>query len=455
MAPPLPRPAWSRQPALLRRIFRDPAPVLDELAGELGPVFALGAGPVRMAVVGDADTLRELFMQPTDRFKWGHKFNVLGFVLGDGSMVVSDGDDHRRRRQAVQPAFGRRRLDGWIPMIVARTDATIDHVAATVGPEGAVIDLLPVGRDLVLDIVVRGLFGDRMAGRAAEIGVLFERPAAYLESPAIRQLPHPLPFTRRARVRDDRRALDALIDAEIAHHRANPVDDPSNVLEVLVADGTLSDAEVRDQVATLIGAGHDTTAASLAWIIWCAALTPGLWERLRDEADRVLGLPSGEEPAPDGSTLAQLDLASRVMREALRLHPAGVLSPREAVVDVDLGGHRIPKGTLVLWSAHLAGRDPSVWDEPLRFDPDRFAGLDDAQRQLTDASWVPFGGGRRNCIGFAAAQMELTLITARLAQRLDVEALAAEAPRPVGMVVNRPEGGAEMRVAARSTSAEP
>jgi cytochrome P450 len=137
------------------------------------------------------------------------------------------------------------------------------------------------------------------------------------------------------------------------------------------------------------------------------------------------------------------------MREALRLHPAGVLSPREAAVDVEVGGYRIPKGTLVLWSAHLAGRDPSVWHDPLRFDPDRFTGLDAEQRQLADASWVPFGGGRRNCIGFAAAQMELTLITARLAQRLDLRPVSDQLPRPVGMVVNRPDGGAPMRVQVR------
>lgn len=419
-------------------------PVLDELAAELGPAYAFGAGPVRLAVVGDPAALRELFMLPTESFRWNHKFNVLGFVVGGGSMIVSDGDDHRRRRHAVQPAFARRKLDGWIPMIVQRTDAAIDSLPA----DSTVVDLFPWGRDLVLDIVVRGLFGERMSGRTEDIGRLFERSAAYLESPAVRQLPHPLPYTRRARVRADRRALDAIIDAEIAHQRAHPTADPTDVLGVLVADGTLTDVEIRDQVVTLIGAGHDTTAASLGWVLWCAALAPGLWSRLRAEADEVLG-PPGAGPAPDGSSLARLALADRVVRETLRLHPAGVLAPREAVVDVDVGGYRIPKGTLVLWSAHLAGRDASVWDDPLRFDPDRFDGLDDGQRRLADEAWVPFGHGRRNCIGFAAAQMELTLVTARLAQRLDVEATATEVPRPTGMVVNRPEGGTPMRVAAR------
>jgi cytochrome P450 len=139
------------------------------------------------------------------------------------------------------------------------------------------------------------------------------------------------------------------------------------------------------------------------------------------------------------------------MRETTRLHPAGVVSPREAAVDVVVGGYEVPAGTLVLWSAHLAGRDPRVWSDPLRFDPDRWCELGAEDRLLAEQSWVPFGGGARNCIGFALAQMELTLIVARLAQRLEVRAPGTVIPRPHGMVVNRPEGGAPMHVAVRGS----
>ncbi|HSP02326.1 MAG TPA: cytochrome P450 [Acidimicrobiales bacterium] len=442
---PLPHPPWRAQPAYLRRIFQDPQPVLDELRERYGPVVGLGAGPVRMAIVGDPAALKELFATSTDSFRWNHPFNVLAFVVGPGSMIVSDGDDHKRRRRSVQAAFSRRRLDGWIPLILERTDAAIDRVVAD---GDHVRDLYVTGRELVLDLVVRILFGERMAHRTAEIGALFQGPQDYLEAPAIRQVPHPIPGTTRARVRADRKALDRIIDAEIAERRARPSGDRLDVLEALVVDGTLDDSEIRDQVVTLIGAGYDTTSASLAWLLWCTTLADGVWDRLRAEADDVLG-PVGSGPAPDASTLRALDLASRVVRETTRLHPAGVVSPRQAAVDLVLGGHEIPAGTLVLWSAHLAGRDPSAWDDPLRFDPDRFLDLSPERQALADAAWVPFGKGARNCIGFALAQMELTLIAARLAQRLDVEPTAPVEPRPVGMVVNRPAGGAPMRVRPR------
>jgi cytochrome P450 len=180
-------------------------------------------------------------------------------------------------------------------------------------------------------------------------------------------------------------------------------------------------------------------------MVWCTTLSPGLWHRLRVEADEVLG----EEGPFDPTHLARLDLADRVMRETTRLHPAGSFSPRMAHQDLDAAGYSIPKGTLVLWSAHLAGRDPTAWDRPHDFDPDRFLNMSPERAALADAAWAPFGGGTRNCIGFALAQMELTLILARLAQRLDVEAVEATEPRAVGMVVNRPEGGARMQVSCR------
>lgn len=446
----LPAPPPRAQIRLLRRIFREPAPVLDELRSGYGPVCGLGAGPVRLAILGDASSVRQVLAMPTSTFRWGHKFNVLGFVVGSSSMIVSDGDEHRRRRSSVQAAFSRRRLNRWIPMILERTDTTVERILADDRRDLGAVDLYPVGRHLVLEVVLLALFGERLAGRVDEIEELFRRSQAYLEAPAVRQLPHPLPFTARARVRADRRRLDALIDTEIADRRTRQEADPLDVLDVLARDGSLTDGEIRDQVVTLIGAGHDTTAASLAWILWCATLAGDTWARLGAEADEVLGPVGSPDHGPDDTTLAQLDLAGRVVRETLRLHPAGVVSPREAAEDLDIAGFRIPRGTLLLWSAHLVGRDPAAWPDPLRFDPDRFTDLTPEQRRLTEQSWVPFGGGPRNCLGFALAQMELTLIVARLAQRLVLTPTDEVPPRPVGMVVNRPETGVPMHVTSRS-----
>ncbi len=446
----------------VRQLFADPSTALDGLYDTYGPISELRLGPTRIVVIGDPDLLHQMFSMPAEAFRWGHKFNMVGvrFVVGKASMIVSDGDDHHRRRSSVQAAFTRRRLNSWIPMILARTDAALDGVIQQLGTQPTELDLYPVGRKLILGITVHAFFGQRLAGRADEIGELYERPQQFIEAAAVKQLPHPFPFTARSRVRADGRAIAAIIDAEVSQCRSHPTGDPFDVLEAIVNEGSLSDAEIRDQVKTLIGAGYDTTASALAWILWCAALSPDAWPRLRAEADAVLGPidDSSNDPDlgtladPDHSTLAGLEYAQRVVHESLRLHPAGLVGVRMAAANLQLGGHLIRKGTLVIWSPHLAGRDRGSWTDPLHFDPDRFIDLTPEQKTVSDQAWVPFGRGPHMCIGFALAQMELTLIIARLAQRLDLTPTSSELPHPIGMVVNRPKGGAPFQVSARSVA---
>lgn len=446
MASAPPHPPLLKQPPLLLKMFSDPQPVLDQLRAEYGPVFGLGFGPVKMAIVGGPEEVRSLLIRPVDDFRWNHKFNALAVVVGKNSMITSDSDDWARRRASVQSAFSRRRLNGWIPMILEQADAAVNALPADGIHQ---IDLYQVGRAAILEIVVRAFFGESMADKAEQFGDLMQLPQDYLEMPVWKQIPHPLPVGKRGRVRADRRAFDDLVREAIATIRDSPSNDPDDVLEVLVHDDSVSEQEILDQVNTLVGAGFDTTAASLAWMLWCCGLSPGVWAALRVEADEVFGAP-GEPHAFDHTTLNHLEYAARVVRESLRLHPAGVISPREAARNMEVAGHTITKGTLILWSAHLAGRDTDVWDEPLRFDPDRFLDMTDEQQAAAEAAWVPFGGGRRNCIGFALAQMELTLLISRLAQRLDVTPPATSKPVPVGMVVNRPKGGVPFRVSRRT-----
>lgn len=442
----LPKPRGLRATVeTLRGLTSDPCPTLDRMAAEVGPTFAVGAGPLRLVVVGDPHSLEQMFAAPLESFRWGHWANVLGFVVGPTSMIVSDGEPHRHRRGAVQPALARRRLDHWIPMIVTETDRTIDHrLLGLDTPQ----DLYPVGRDLVFGITIQAFFGAGLQLHEPELNEFFELAQAYLERSALRQLPHPLPFTTRARVRAGRQRFDHIVDAEVARRRARPgVAHTTDLLDSLLAaeePARLTDQEIRDQVNTLIGAGYHTTSAQLAWTLQRASTTPGVWERLRTEADVAF---KGDL---SGTTLNQLPYAAAVVHEALRLHPAGVFAPRQAARDVCVGDHTIPKGSMILWSPYLAGRDPSVWPDPLAFDPDRHLTPSPEMEAVIESAWVPFGRGPRRCIGFALAQMELTLILARMAQRVDVDAVRAETPRPHGMVVNRPMGGVPARVTART-----
>lgn len=448
MSAPPPPPGRS-QIGVIRRILRDPTPVLDEIAASGLPVVGLGRGVLRMAIVAEPQLVHEVFSMPVSRFRWSHPLNVLRFVVGNRSMLVSDGDDHRRRRGAVLPALARRRLDRWVPTIVDQADAAIAGLLAEARRTDGPVDLAPHARRVTMAVVVQALFGDRLSARIDELSELFQRPQAYLDSAAVRQLPDPFPFTRRARVRQDRGRIDAIVDAEIAHRRSDPSCDESDLLTALVRSGELTDAEIRDQVATLIGAGYDTTAASLLWIAWRATTATGVWDELRREADAAFA-----EPIAEG-LLCRLSFAAKVVRETLRLHPAGVIAPRLAAEDIALGSYVLRRGTVVMPSPYLAGRDPRTWDDPLTFDPHRFDRMTDEQRSLANRAWVPFGGGARSCIGFALAQMELTILIARMAQRLDLHPTSTAIPPPTGLVVSRPRGGAPMLVATRQVTRFP
>ncbi len=443
---PIPGPAGViRNLRAINHLLQDPTSALDECAAAFGPTFVLGAGPMRLVVVGDPDHLTQVFAQPSASYRWGHPLNVLGFIVGPTSLIVSDGEDHRRRRSAAQPAFARRRLDGWIPMILAETDRMIDDRLGPALTSGST-DVYPIGKDLVLAITVKAFFGNGLEHRTAEIGAIFDELQSYLELPGPRQLPHRLPFTRRSRARAARHAFDRIVDQEVARRRAVRALRPetadgetADLLDVFLEPGAdaLTTEEIHDQVNSLIGAGYNTTAATLAWTVQRALTTPGVWARLKTEADRVLGRDT--TPGPD--TLRALPYAAATIHEALRIHPAGSFAPRQAVAEVAIGDHVIPAKTLVLWSPYLAGRDPETWDDPLEFRPGRHLDPSPEAAARAEAAWVPFGKGPRRCIGFALAQMELTLILARLAQRLDLHAVARKTPEPHGMVVNRPSGG--------------
>ncbi len=429
----------------MRALLRDPAPALDELRRDYGPIVEMGIGGLRLAVVGDPAIMREMFAMGADAYRWGHRYNVVGvrLVVGKGSMIVSDGTEHARRRRASQSAFSRPRLDGLIPMIVNRTDVAIDALARSSSP-GQELDLYPVGRALILGITLDAFFGPRLAARADEIGALMQRPQDFIEAPALEQLPRPWPG-RRGKVRQDRRALDQIVDEEIALRRTDPSAVRDDLLGALIADESLSIDEIHDQAATAIGAGFDTTSAALAWMLVRVGRSPDAWARLKAEADGVLGRPGSSTPR-DRSSLDDLTYSRNVVQESLRLHPAGLVAVRQAARDIVLGGCTVRRGTLVVWSPHLAGRDAATWTDPLRFDPDRFVGLTSEQKALADQAWVPFGRGPHMCLGFGLAQMELALIISRMAQRLVAVSSSSEMPRPVGMVVNRPTGGAVLRL---------
>ncbi len=258
----LPSPLRRRQLRLLRGLMRTPESVLDEIATTVGPVPGSVAAPSVSWCSPTRQPCGNCSCNRPTGSGGDHPLSPFPFAIGETTMLASSGDDHRRRRGAVQEAFSRRRLDRWIPMIIEQTDVAIDQLLA-VGAAERPVDVAPWAKRLVIETVVHALFGDRLIGRTDDIEQRFQRIQDHLGGPLWGPAPHPFPFGFRAAVGRDRDALDEMIDGEIAAIRRSTDHDPFDILAALVDQAELTDAEIRDQVKTLIGAGYDTTSSSL------------------------------------------------------------------------------------------------------------------------------------------------------------------------------------------------
>lgn len=460
---PLAQARWAR--ALSRDLYGG---VLD-LYGRYGPVVEFGVGPLRYVYLFGREANEHILATDPDGFLWRDGFRVLVPVVGDTALVVTDGDDHARRRRLVQPAFGRRHIEGHVSLMQQEIDRIIDGWAA-----GTVVDAHADLRRAVRRIVILALFGERLRARADELGRLLQGALDFVNLPAHHQLVHlDRPFTRYGRAMRARRRADEIIYAEITQRRhvratAGPGGGGGDVLDLLLNAGTaasaatvdpgcsapqderrdtegtggyggLSDTELRDQVVSLVAAGYDTTSAAVGWAVHELVTRPDVWHRVATEvADGI-----GDGPiTPD--VLPRLAYLDGVVREVLRLHAAALVA-RRSVRDFEIGGRKIPAGRMVLYSPYVTHRLPELWQQPSAFRPERW--LPDAPGYVEPPPFasVPFGGGYRRCIGFGLAKFEIKIAVVRLIQRTALEPLNRHITA-TGVAANAPAGGVPVRV---------
>jgi cytochrome P450 len=327
-------------------------------------------------------------------------------LLGDGLLTI-DGDFHRRSRRIMLPAFHRER-------IAAALSTMESEIERAVAPwrTGDHVDLYAWARELALRVAMRALFGLDPDRRPAELDPAreFERALGYYGRDYWLQVLRG-PRTPWAALTDARGRLDALIFSEIARRRRSGErgeDLLSLLLDASDEDGgRLSDKHVRDEVMTLLFAGHDTTTATVAFLFRELALRPDVADAIAAEL-HALGRPPGYEELMGGA-LPQLD---RALDETLRLYPPAWIGPRRAVRTFEFEGVTVPEGAPVNYSSYVSHRLPDVWDDPHDFRPERFT--PERRAALPKGAYVPFGGGSRQCIGMRFGQLEIKAIAARV-----------------------------------------
>lgn len=376
--------------------------------------------------------VREIFAGDPQVFHAGKGNAILGPVMGEHSLLLVDGDRHKRARKLLMPAFNGHALKGYEAMVegLAKTEVA----AWTPGRPFRTLERMNA---LTLEVILQVVFGVTDEARLAELRPLVNRtvdvsPAVFLGWgwPQLRR------FGPWRRAYENQAALDHVIYAEIAERRHAPdLDERSDVLSRLLQvrdDETgagLTDEELRDQLVTLLLAGHETTATALAWTLHELAKDPVAEARARAAAAR------GDD-----------DHLEAVLKEAMRLHPVIPMVVRHLTRPATVGGVDLPAGTNVAASIILAHRDPRQHRDPDRFRPERFL-----EGEVATNTWIPFGGGVRRCIGAGFSLMEGVVVLREVLAAYDValpEGAGAEVPK-VRNITSVPKGGAPVVVTPR------
>ena len=391
-------------------------------------------------IVTDADLAHEVLVDKDDCFIKGPGLSVVARpLLGEG-LQTAEKDFHRRSRRLLAPAFTPKRMAGYAATMAERAVA---H-AARVRP-GAMIDIADRMMSTTLDIVGNTLFDADLSGDAAAVGEALTEAMEYVLSAVLSAVPLGWPTPRRKRGLAAVARLDEVVLRVIADRRAGG-GDRGDVLSMVLAsrddDGTgFTDRHVRDEIMTLMLAGHETTANLLAWVWYVLATEPAVRARLDAELDEVL---AGRPPTYDD--LPRLPVTLAILEETLRLFPPAHTIARQADRDVEIGGVPIAAGSIVTISVVAMQRRAAYWDEPLAFRLERFLGAD---RKARRPGYLPFGAGPRVCIGNHFALVEAQLILAAWAQRFHFR-LAQPAPLELEPLLTlRPKGGVWVEPIAR------
>jgi retinoid hydroxylase len=428
-----------------RQILYDPLPLLLSLYEEHGPIFSvrLVHSPVVFMLGPEANHF--VTVTHPENFHWREgSFGDLIPLLGDGLLTIDEAY-HDQARAIMMPAFHREQVGAMIGAMTAEADAAIATLRT-----GEVVDVYDWMRKVAMRIAMRALLGldPDDAGSGAAAAEHFERALGFygIDLP-LRLLKGPgSPWRRMQR---SRAVLDEIVYGEIARRRAHPDAERMDILSLLLAardeDGNgLTDREVRDQTMTLMFAGHDTSTSTLTFMMHELARHPDVVAELQEEQDRVLG------DAPPGLDELEREMPylDMVMDEVLRLYPPAWIGPRRAVRDFEFGGHGVPAGAYVNYCSWASHRIPEVFPEPEAFIPERFTR--ERKAALPRGAYVPFGGGRRICIGKRFGQTEVKLVATMLLQRLRLDAMPGRTMTVRQMPTLSPRGGLEMRVLSRA-----
>jgi cytochrome P450 len=438
--------------AILVSLARSPLDAYVGLAARYGDTIRVPLGP-RSAffLLSRPEHAEHVLAARQDNYVKAFTYKPLRALIGDG-LLTSEGETWRQHRRLVQPVFARRDVPAFGPAIAAATRRMLTNWASR--PAGSQLDVARQMSALTLDVVGAALFGSDLSGEADQMSRALaagQRVAMLSTFLPLRWGPRSARAVRAAATRLSRTPdgiegpVGRLIAARRAQREAGRDTARRDLLDVLLTasaeDGSvLPDSAVEAEVTTFLLAGHETSASALSWSLALLSAYPAARQRLEDEVDAVLG---GRDPS--AADVPDLPWTTAIISEAMRLYPPAWTIERDAAETDDIAGVPVPAGSLVAVPPYLVHRNPEFWPDPAGFDPARFLGPPDRPRY----AYIPFGGGRRACVGQAFAELETVLVLAAIARQFRLELTGAGMPKPDAYVTLRLGHGLPMRLLRR------
>lgn len=413
----------------LSTLLRDRSPLgaMEVLFSRVGRIFQIPLPSFNPYVIAGPEANRKLLVTDRDKVRWRNPDPVTD-LLGRGVLVV-DGDEHDHYRELMEPSLHPSTFSRYAKRMIAHTD----RVAST-WHEGQTVDMLVESRNIALLIIMDALFNVDVWDDLPKIWMPILKTIQYIS-------PGPWIFWRkipRPGYKKHIKALDNYLYGIIQDRRQGI--SKQDLLQHLIEAG-LEDKVIRDQMLTMLIAGHDTSTALLAWTFYLLGTHPEVYACLVRELDEAMELLS-QQKAPDRYP----SLLTHIIRESLRLYPPIHLGNRMVVEDMNFDGLTVSAGERLVYSIYLSHRDPEHWENPGNFCPERFAG----RSKTPPFTYVPFGGGPRTCIGAAFGQEEARIVLARLLHGYHFELMNTDVHPHMGATLE-PSPGVLMRVTKRNS----
>jgi cytochrome P450 len=450
--PPGPRGELIR--GILPEFLKDPLNFQLRLTQIYGDIVRLRVLVWNAYLINHPDYIQHVLQENHRNYsKQLDEYRRLGWIVGQG-LLTSDGDFWLQQRRLIQPAFHRKRIEAYGAIMQKAAHDMLDQWQEAAA-RGEPLDVAEEMMRVTLRVVGETLFNVDLSDAANAVGPAFSFANEYLSRDAEQFLAIPrwVPTARNRQFQAALNQLNAAVD-QIISNRRHETEDTGDLLSMLMmardaeTGQGMSDRQLRDEVMTLMLAGHETTANSLAWTFYLLSQHPEESQKLRDEVDAVLIDPeTGTKRPPAVADLPHLPYTRMVIEESMRLYPVAWSFGRMTIDDDEIGGYPVPAGTPIYISAYTMHRHPHFWEEPDRFDPERFSPERSHGRHRF--AYIPFSAGPRQCIGNTFALMEAQIILASVMQRYRLELVPGHPVEPEPLITLRPRHGLLMRLEKR------